>query len=75
MNKRDFEFYLQKIMQETAYTRNINPSELEGFLDDRKDLLDRVGYTSVHAAVQDLLNDVRSACQRYGDMILDQKEI
>lgn len=38
MDRGDFEFHLQQIVKETAYTRNIEPSELGGFLDDRPDL-------------------------------------
>ena len=57
---------VRKIIQETAYVRNIDPAKLKNFLDTNPTLLSRLRNAHTYD-YQYLLEDVRAYCQQVAD--------
>lgn len=57
---------VRKIIQETAYVRNIDPAKLKNFLQDNPTLRSRLRNAHTYD-YQYLLEDVRAYCQQVAD--------
>ncbi|OLU44526.1 hypothetical protein [Faecalibaculum rodentium] len=60
------EYDLQRIIEETAIVRDMQPNELSGFLNCSPELKDRLDRAQEYD-YKYLLEEIRALCQRYAD--------